>query len=124
MKTVRMVIHAPHMEAVPIEEGRPPLVAPEHASFSTKLIRAKKELMAWNRLGRKIAPKPLRQARAAACAACHYYIANGNFGLGECAAPGCGCSRLKQALLTATCPHPQGSRWPATETKDVDKISF
>jgi hypothetical protein len=69
-------------------------------------------LRRWHKMGRPLADRTLRQTRLSACAACEYWKPAGNLGLGECTAPGCGCTKLKAWLLTEKCPHPQGSRWP------------
>lgn len=88
--------------------ARPSLAAP--ANLRTKLRRLVKELKIWRRAGLPVSGRWVRQARAAACAACSYWSATGNLGLGECRAPGCGCTRGKRWLATAKCPL---NKWPA-----------
>lgn len=83
---------------------------PEHASLVTKARRLRTELTVWGRNGFKMAPREVRRARLATCALCKYWNAKGNWGLGECQYPGCGCSRAKAALATSRCP---AGKWPA-----------
>lgn len=127
-KIISVHIHAPHLMKMSEADkqklrddslarraaGLPELPPPENTSLLTKIARAKQEIIAWNASGRPRASKQIRQARLAACRTCEYYNAKGNFLLGECRAPGCGCTRVKLFLLTAKCPHPAGSRWPIT----------
>ncbi len=82
-----------------------PKAAPESASLGTKLKRLKSELGVWIAKGAKLAPREVRKERLEkGCKLCEYYRPLGNWGLGECKAPGCGCSRVKLALATAECP--------------------
>jgi hypothetical protein len=116
----RIIIHAPHLTRgwrPPAQApGAPPPLPPsyERAGPVTKAGRLLQALRDWNRAGRPIAPKALRKGRLAGCAVCEYWDSFDNCGLGECHAPGCGCTRLKAWLLTSKCPHPAGSRWPAS----------
>jgi len=82
----------------------------ERASFRTKLSRLKEALVAWNKAGRPITSKAGRKLRRATCDGCPYFNAAGNLGLGECQAPGCGCTRGKLWLATSSCPL---GKWPA-----------
>lgn len=99
-------------------EGAPikPPSAIENASIMTKAGRLKKEVGAWLRSGAKIAPKEIRIERLSVCAGsdgkpkCPYYFPDGNLGLGECKAPGCGCTRVKVWLMSSTCPIKQWTR--------------
>jgi hypothetical protein len=77
-----------------------------------KARRLKEELIFWGRKGFPIASDEIRAARESACSACKYYDPKGNLLLGECTAPGCGCTRFKWWLATSKCPHPNGSKWP------------
>jgi hypothetical protein len=81
-----------------------PAPAPERVSVLTKLQRLRRELRVWAKAGAPMAPREIRQQRAAICAACTYWHATGNLGLGECRYPGCGCTRAKVALATSRCP--------------------
>jgi hypothetical protein len=114
-KVVAVLVHAEHLRPKPKQAAKPAeiraTVRLERAPILTKLSRLRSAVASWNRSGREITPKATRQARLEACKACPYYKADGNIGLGECQAPGCGCSRLKVWLATETCPHPDGSRW-------------
>lgn len=126
---VTRVIHAPHLsklsdeqlkkiydEAPPVERTQFPQIRwntqSEDASVFTKAKRLAKELKDWNAAGRPLASRELRKARLATCATCEYFNKNGNLFLGECKAPGCGCSKAKAFLLTSKCPYPGGSKWP------------
>lgn len=81
-----------------------PTPAPESPSLVTKLTRARHELGRWLKAGAPLAPRAIRRQRLAICRSCPYYAPTGNLGLGECQAPGCGCTRTKLALATSTCP--------------------
>lgn len=85
--------------------------APEKASAVTKLRRLRRELATWAKSGAKIVPRPVRRERMAICAACSYFSAAGNMGLGACLYPGCGCTRAKAWLATSVCPH-KPPLWP------------
>ncbi len=118
MKNLR--IHAPHLMPPPRapEPVRTQLpvkkrLVHEDPSILTKLKRMKIALKTWNASGRPITPRWLRKERDAACAVCPYFDSYGNFGFGQCRAPGCGCTRFKTRILTEKCPHPDGSRWPS-----------
>jgi hypothetical protein len=77
---------------------------PERASLVTKFGRLRKEVVIWMKRGAPLVPKEIRRERLALCAACEYFNAGGNFGLGECRFPGCGCTKIKAALATSKCP--------------------
>lgn len=87
---------------IPPQQQRIPL--PELASPMTKLRRLRREVWAWAQAGLPRASRQERQRRLAICQACQYYAPTGNLGLGECRAPGCGCTRAKLALATSQCP--------------------
>jgi len=107
-----------------------PMPAPEKAGLWLKLKRARRELAAWAKEGAELAPRSVRQARLAICAGskevapCLYYHAAGNLGLGECQAPGCGCTRVKLALASSFCPlnPPRWGTWkrPASRLQAQD----
>jgi hypothetical protein len=84
----------------------------EEASILTKASRLRRDLTAWAKAGLPLASKALRNARLATCNACPggYFDPAGNWGLGQCKAPGCGCSKIKAALATSKCPK---SYWSA-----------
>ena len=98
------------LKARPVPASLP---LPGSPSLFQKAARLSTELRGWVTAGLPVAPRHVRAARAAACLACPYFDAAGNAGLGECRAPGCGCTKFKRWLASAACPHPQGSRWPA-----------
>ncbi len=87
----------------------------QRVGLLTKAQRAQREIRHWILAGMPIAPKEVRAARLAHCGVCSFYAAEGNWGLGECRAPGCGCSRVKAAFATSKCPHPDGPRWEAVD---------
>lgn len=82
----------------------------EKATLLTKAKRLRMELTAWAKFGMPLASSAVRKARLAVCEACAYYDPKGNWGMGECKAPLCGCSRIKAALATSKCPK---GYWPA-----------
>lgn len=67
----------------------------------------------WSAAGFPTVSAETYAARADACGACSFWDGKARLGLGKCRAPGCGCTGLKRWLTTETCPHPDGSRWPA-----------
>lgn len=75
-----------------------------------KLRNLRRALGRWNAAGRPTASRATRKARGAICSACEHWRPGGNLGLGECAAPGCGCTRAKWWLATEACPL---GKWPA-----------
>lgn len=81
-----------------------PAPSPESPGVVTKLTRARQELGHWLKAGAPLAPRATRRDRLSHCRACPYYAPRGNWGLGECQAPGCGCTRVKLALATSSCP--------------------
>ena len=108
-KIIRIVTHAPHLDIPPVmPEGGVYQSVPPLTKF-VRLLRAVRE---WNRQGRPITPKPILILRTAACESCELYNKDGNWGLGECRAPGCNCTRVKRWLANEKCPHPNGPRWP------------
>ena len=82
----------------------------ERASVFTKAQRLRVELTEWAKAGAPVASRETRKARTAVCNACAYWRPTGNWGLGECQYPGCGCTRAKRYLSTAKCP---AGKWPA-----------
>ena len=90
------------------------LPRPEHASVLTKVQRLRRELRNWRRAGYPLTPRAERKRRDAICAACEYFNKGGNLGLGECLAPGCGCTRAKTWLATSRCPLPE-PKWRAVQ---------
>lgn len=80
-------------------------------SIALKAWNLQRELRVWARKGFPVVDENQLNARSTACEACDYYNRRGNMWLGECTAPGCGCTRFKWWLATAKCPHPDGSKW-------------
>ena len=96
-------------EAVPVIFSSGPADA-EDASLLTKAGRLRRELTEWAKAGAPLASKPIRKARLAVCATCEYYDPKGNWGMGQCRAPGCGCTKVKAFLATSRCPK---GKWAA-----------
>lgn len=101
------------MQVAHFPDGKIPTQAQmEEANLITKAKRLKNEIKVWMAAGAKLVPTAVRKERLSICEKCPYYDPKGNWGLGQCKAPGCGCSRIKLALATSKCPHPDGPRWP------------
>lgn len=118
-KNARLILLRPQekipakYQVVHFPDGKIPSPADmESANLVTKAKRIKAELKVWLAAGAKLVPTSVRKERLAICEACPYYDPKGNWGMGACQAPGCGCSRIKLALATSKCPHPDGPRWP------------
>lgn len=67
-------------------------------------------LATWAARGMKIAPAEVRQERYAICASCKFWDAKARLGLGKCRHHECGCTKLKHALATESCPD---GKWEA-----------
>lgn len=78
--------------------------SPESPGLLTKAGRAAQEVTEWIKAGAPLVAPETRTARLAICQACEFYAATGNLGLGECQAPGCGCTRAKLSMATSKCP--------------------
>lgn len=65
----------------------------------------------WFAAGLPVVPEAEYKRRTDICDACSYWDPAGNFFMGKCKAPGCGCTTLKRWLATEQCKHPEGSRW-------------
>lgn len=105
----RTVVYAENLIAMPKAPRPPPAPAPrpvkrDHASFVTKLGRAKRSLLNWKEKGCPMVSREERKRRLSICQGCPYWNEKGNFLFGECTAPGCGCTRIKMALATERCP--------------------
>lgn len=103
------VVSRTHEVVRPDLAGRPGGTTPtqppkEHASLLTKAGRLRRELWTWGKAGARLTSREGRKQRLAICRVCDYFNPKGNFGLGECQAPGCGCSKVKLALATSSCP--------------------
>lgn len=110
MKTLKLTIVRQPRQA-------PPLPAPERAGLLTKAARLKAALQEWRRAGLPLASRAARKERQACCDACEYYRPTGNLGLGECTAPGCGCTRAKLWLATSVCPL---GKWAAIQPQQSE----
>ena len=85
---------------------------PETATLAQKAVRFSREIARWGSQGFPLVSAEDRNARMAACQGCAYFNAEGNLGMGQCNAPGCGCTKIKLWLETSRCNHPGGSKWP------------
>ena len=61
---------------------------------------AARALVAKNRF----APPEMVKYRMGICLKCKFWHDDARFGLGKCTHQACGCTRLKQKLLTESCP--------------------
>lgn len=77
---------------------------PQPTSAAQKLRNLKTAMKRWQASGFEMAPGRERKIRSAICSVCPHWNGLGNFGLGECKAPGCGCTRAKVWLATEACP--------------------
>lgn len=100
-----------------IKDIKPPPARPEpnktptpRPTLMTKWTRLKIELKAWRQAGYPVASKATRRQREAICKACPKWSAKGNWGLGECTHPKCGCTKAKIMLATSKCPD---GKWDA-----------
>ena len=111
--TRTITIHRPDM-LPPEPEPEKPVPVAERPTILTKARCLIVAMTHWKRAGMPMASKAVRKARLGpnGCGGCELWKPEGNFGFGECGAPGCGCSQFKAWLLTEKCPHPAGSRWP------------
>lgn len=82
----------------------PKLPEPEYASLGTKSLRLAAALLHAAASGDTGRGEEDRARIEAICQSCRYFWADGNFGLGQCTAPGCGCSRFKWWLKSQKCP--------------------
>ena len=82
----------------------------EDPSLLTKAQRLRRELTSWVKAGAHMATRANRIARLKVCASCEYFDPSGNWGLGQCRAPGCGCTKDKAYLATSKCPK---DKWAA-----------
>lgn len=98
--SMKLIVHRPDLH--------PPVPLPPGATVATpaavKLGNLRRALRRWQAAGCPLAPRPVRRVRGAICSACPYWAGLGNLGLGECRAPGCGCTRAKAWLATEACP--------------------
>lgn len=64
----------------------------------------------WVTAGLPVVTQEVYAGRAVICGGCEYWQADARLGLGECTAPGCGCTSLKLWLATERCPE---GKWAA-----------
>lgn len=90
------------------------LPVPQTPPLWLKIKRLARELAWWWLQGKgwvRLVQVAVYVRRRRICGGCDYFNAKGNWRLGECQAPGCGCTKAKLWLPTAHCPHPDGPRW-------------
>lgn len=80
---------------------------PTVAELATNFVGA---MGRWAAAGFPTVSSEAYAARAAVCDACVHWDGAARFGLGKCAAPGCGCTSTKRWLTTEKCPL---GKWPA-----------
>lgn len=93
-----LIVH--NAKFAPKQEVAPAPVVP----ILTKAQRMLQGLGRWQHAGFKVAPLEERERRGGICNLCPHWKPDGNWGLGECTAPGCGCTRAKVWLATERCP--------------------
>jgi hypothetical protein len=84
---------------------------PERISPVKKVINFTRSLRGWARDGFKLAAVSEVERRRSICLGCPHWHRDGNFGLGECGVPACGCSKAKWHVATQGCPL---GKWDAT----------
>jgi len=117
------VVHRPDMNPAP--RPAPPPEAPE-APFQFPEVRRTLPpepsllemagnftgaMAKWFAAGLPVVKEEEYKRRTEICDRCSYWDPNGNWFMGKCKAPGCGCTTLKRWLATEQCKHPEGSRW-------------
>lgn len=98
---MKLIVHRPDLHL-----AAPAAVA---APAAAKLRNLGRAVRRWAAAGLPLADRATRRSRAALCASCKHWCPTGNLGLGECLAPGCGCTRAKWWLATERCPL---GKWP------------
>ena len=99
--------------------GVPSRTSAEHVTLAVKAGRLRVALAEWKRAGYPKTPREERRRRRAICRKCEFWNPRGNILLGECLAPGCGCTRAKVWLATARCPL-DPPKWPVWTPKTAD----
>jgi hypothetical protein len=79
---------------------------PEYASLPTKAARLTAAVGHAVASGWPIVSEEERNRRGAICENCpgRFWLPEANFGLGQCTAPGCGCTKFKWWLALQACP--------------------
>ena len=104
---MRLIVHRPDLHAPVAQRAGQSYFTTEHSvatPAAIKLGNLRRSLRRWAAAGCPLAPRSVRRVRGAICAACPHWSGLGNLGLGECRAPGCGCTRAKAWLATEACP--------------------
>ena len=87
-----------------------PVAAGQEAGLVTLAARAAGEVLPWLAAGAPQVTAEVLAARTLACeggdgqAACAHWNGAARGGLGKCAHPRCGCSKIKRSMATARCP--------------------
>ena len=98
---MKLIVHRPDLHD-PVESTTP--VVAVVSPGATKIRNLRVALRRWRGSGFAMTPGRERRIRSAICAVCPHWHGLGNLGLGECRAPGCGCTRAKIWLATEACP--------------------
>lgn len=98
---MRLIVHRPDLHE-PLRSS-PPIV-PTPSPRANKIRNLRVAMKKWKDSGFAMTPGRERRIRGAICAVCPHWNGMGNFGFGECRAPGCGCTRAKWWLATEACP--------------------
>lgn len=85
----------------------PPLPEPTRLEM---MGHAGTALVKWVKAGAPIVPAHVRVNRYAVCMSCELWDDEARLGLGKCTHSSCGCTKLKLALATESCPI---GKWPA-----------
>ncbi len=96
---MRLIVHRPDLHD-PVATPAATAATPS----AVKIGNLRRALRRWQQSGFKLTPSSERKTRSSICAACPHWDDAGNLGLGECRAPGCGCTRAKVWLATERCP--------------------
>lgn len=100
---MNIIIHRPDLDLPLAEPARCPPAAIK-TPVAMKIANLRHAMRRWLANGLRIAPSAIRKERAAICRMCPHWNPAGNLGLGECRAPGCGCTRAKIWLASESCP--------------------
>ena len=82
------------------------LVEPTVTELAGNFVEA---IRKWALSGFPVASEEIYAERAAICGQCEFWDGAARAGLGQCTAPGCGCTRFKRFLATERCPL---GKWP------------
>jgi hypothetical protein len=87
----------------------------EAPSLAAKISHFTIALLKWQLAGRPWRTKEQVKECLSVCSKCEFYNLKGNFHLGECRHPRCGCTDFKPRWATEDCP---ADKWPKLPPKD------